>query len=389
MALKSGVYLQLAPVLFGSGTIQKLGEKVSELGWKKVMVVSDQGVAKVGHDKKAADVIKAAGVEVLLWPNAQPEVPDYNVLEGAAFARDNKIDGLVGVGGGSSLDCAKCISAVAPNGDEVVEEVILYLTGQKKYAVPPIPQILIPTTAGTGSECTFVAVITHKKINTKIGLPSHSTFNIIDPELTLGTPSHITAACGLDAFSHAAEALTEAKWTPHSDLLAYEAMRIISLNLRKACADPQDLESREWMALASNYAGISFSESGVHMGHSIAHAIGFHYHIPHGVACALVTPPTIEFAAVHYPEKIKGIGTSMGISPSGTPQQIGKQVADEVRKLMKDVGIPTVEALKISRDDALALVQYVYGEPLCSTFAGTVTKEEIDRALASMYDDYK
>ncbi|MDR2367361.1 MAG: iron-containing alcohol dehydrogenase [Deltaproteobacteria bacterium] len=390
MALKSGVYLQLAPVLFGSGTIKELGNKCKELGWKKVMVVTDQGVAKVGHDAKAANILKSAGLEVVIWANALPEVPDYNVLEGAAFARAEKVDGLVGVGGGSSLDCCKCVAVVAPNGDGIVDDVIAYLTGQKKYAVPPLPQILIPTTAGTGSECTFVAVITHKKLNQKIGLPSHSSFNIIDPELTLGTPNNITAACGLDAFSHAAEALTEVKNTVHSDLLAYEAMRLVAANLRKACSNPMDLEAREYLAVGSNFAGISFSESGVHMGHSIAHALGFHHHIPHGVACALVTPPTIEFAATHYPEKIKAIAGSLGIpAPSGSPAQIGKVVADEVRKLMKDVDIPSVGKLNVSREQLLDLAQYVDGEPLCTTFAGPVTRAEIDKALASMYDDYK
>jgi alcohol dehydrogenase len=390
MALKSGVYQQLAPVLFGSGTIKELGKKCKELGFKKIMLITDQNISKLGHADKAVKIIQEAGLEVVTWANALPEVPDSNALEAAAFGRKEKIDALVGIGGGSVLDCCKCAAVIITNGDEVMDDVVLYLSGQKQYAVKAIPQILIPTTAGTGSEGTFVAVITHKKLNTKIGLPSHSSFNIIDPELTLGTPASITAACGMDAFSHAAEALTQFQWTAHSDLLAYEAMRLVAENLKKACQDINNIEPREYLALASNFGGISFSESGVHIGHSIAHALGYHHHISHGLACALVTPPALEFAAIHYPEKIKAVGTAIGIgAPSGTPAQIGKTVADAVRNLMKEIDIPSLEKLKIGRDKVLDLTQYVYGEPLCTTFAGPITKEDVVNTLASMYDNYK
>jgi alcohol dehydrogenase len=390
MALKSGVYQQLAPVLFGSGTLQELGKKCKELGFKKTMLVTDQGVSKVGHPAKAAEIIKAAGVDVVVWPNALPEVPDSNVVEAVAFAKKENIDSLVAVGGGSVLDCCKCIAVVATNGDAVLDDVVLYLSGQKQYAVAALPQILIPTTAGTGSECTFVAVITHKKFNCKIGLPSHATFDIIDPELTLGTPGPITAACGLDAFSHAAEALTQINNTPHSDLLAYEAMKIVAQYIKKAYQEPNNIEAREYLALASNFAGISFSEAGVHMGHSIAHALGYHHHIGHGLACALATPPTLEFASKLYPDKIAAVGQVIGIgTPTGSPEKIGKTVADAVRKLMKEVDIPSLEKLNVPRGKVTELFQYVYGEPLCTTFAGPITKEDVEKALASMYDDYK
>lgn len=388
--LKTGVYTQLCPVLLGNGTVAGAGEKIKELGVTKAMIITDKGLVAVGHDRKVAASLDAAGIPWVLWPNAEGDCPDSSVREGAAVARKEKVDGIIGIGGGSSLDTAKSIAVIAANTDDILDEIPAYLSGAKAYPNPPLPKLLIPTTFGTGAECTFVSVITDSKLDCKIGLPSPPTYSIVDPELALGTPKSVTAYTGLDAFSHANESLTEVKSTYHSDLLAYEAIRIITQWLPKACADTQDIEAREWMAVAANFAGISFSESGVHIGHSIAHALGHKYHLAHGICCALTTPPTIEFVAVHYPEKTKKIGEAMGMTITETdPVKLGKLVADKVRGLMREVGIPTFDELGVTREDVLSMEGLVYGEPLCTCFDGTVTREEVVRALESCCDNYK
>lgn len=388
--LKSGIYTQLAPVLFGRGTAGQAGKKARELGMTKVLLVTDKGVAELGYPEKVAKAIREEGIEVTIWDGVETDCPDYTVEKAAAIGREKAVDGIVGVGGGSSLDSAKAIAAVIPNGNQVLQEIVLYLTGQKNYAVKPVTLLLMPTTAGTGSESTFVSVISSETYKCKIGLPCPPDYAIVDPELTIGASAFITAFTGMDAFSHANESLTEAKNTPHSDMLAYEAIRIITKWLPVAVKDINNVEAREQLAFASNIAGISFNESGVHMGHSTAHALGHLYHIPHGVCCALVTPAIIEFAARTYPEKMKKIGEIMGVTfKSEKPEDIGKAVGDAVRKLCREIGIPSFREQGFTKEQIMAAKPMIYQEPLCTAFGGTITEQDVITVLESLYDDYK
>lgn len=389
--LKSGVYLQLAPVLFGSGTHKQAGEKAKELGMTKAMLVTDEGIERLGHAGKIADSLKEAGLEVVIWNGAVQDCPEDSVKEAAKICRDNGVDGIVGVGGGSVLDTAKAIAAVAPNGDDVLDDIALYITGQKDYANPRLKQLLIPTTSGTGSESTFVSVVTSIKHDGKIGLPSPPDYAIVDPELTLGCPASITAFTGLDAFSHANEALTEKNNTPHSDLLSYEVIRLVTKWLPVAVKDINNLEAKEYLAFASNLAGIAFNESGVHVGHALAHQLGHKYNLPHGISCALLTPAVIEFVAKFYPEKTKKIGEAMGINiETDKPEEIGKIVADAVRDLAKEVKIPTFSELGLTREQVLEVGPLAYHspDPLCSAFDGPVTLEDVNTILEIAYDNY-
>lgn len=389
--LKSGVYLQLAPVLFGSGTCKQAGEKAKELGMTKVMLVTDEGIEDVGHADKVANSLKEAGVEVVIWNGSKQDCPEDSIKEAAKVGREHGVDGIIGVGGGSVLDTAKAAAAVIPNGDEVLDDIVLYITGQKDYANPRLKLLLIPTTSGTGSESTFVAVVTSKKHDGKIGLPSPPHYAIVDPELTLGCPASLTASTGLDAFSHANEALTEKNNTAHSDLLSYEVIRLVTKWLPVAVKDINNLEAREHLAFASNLAGIAFNESGVHVGHALAHQLGHKYNLPHGVGCALLTPAVIEFVAETYPEKTKKIGEAMGIQvESDKPEEIGKIVADAVRELSREVKIPTFSELGLTREQVMAVGPLAYHspDPLCSAFDGTVTLEDVNRILEIAYDNY-
>ncbi len=386
--LKEGIYLQLAPVLFGKGTVEQAGEKVKALEVKKAMLVSDAGVAAAGITERVEAILLKAGVKVVVWAQAGTDCPDTTVLAAAEIARWENIDGVVGVGGGSVLDTAKAIAAVVANDDQVLDEIPLYLSGQKRYAKHPLPVIEIPTTSGTGSESTFVSVVTSSKLDCKIGLPVHPDYGIVDSELTRSVPQDITAFTGMDALAHAMEALTEAKAIAHSDLLAYEAIRIIHKYLPRAVKDGQDEEARDYMAYASNLAGISFNESGTHIGHSAAHAIGHAYHIPHGICCSNMTPPVMRFTAKTYPEKIKRVGMIFGAKySSDEPEAIGEAAADAVRSFTAALGVKTFRELGLTEEKLTCLKGIIDGDGLCHAYGGTVTEPDIEEMLKTAYRD--
>lgn len=375
-------YFQLAPVLFGWGVSAQTGAVVQKLGCSNAVLITDAGVSAAGAVEKVRASLEACEIRVTVWDQAQTDCPEGTVRTAAALARDKKADCVVGVGGGSVLDTAKAVAAVAVNGDGVLAEMPLYLTGQKQYAAAPLPVIEVPTTSGTGSESTFVAVVTSDALDCKIGLPVDPAYGIVDPQLTLTVPRDVTAYTGMDAFSHANEALTEQKASRHSDLLAYAAIRLIRDNLPAAVADGGNAEARENLAFASNIAGISFNESGTHIGHSIAHALGHAYHLPHGICCANVTPAVIAFTARTYPEKMKKLGEEMGaVYSSEDPAEIGRAAAQAVREFAARVGVPTFRQLGLNEEKVLAVREAVWNDGLAHAYGGSFTPEDIERIL--------
>ena len=387
--MKKGIYTQLDPVLFGSGTVAAAGDKAKEIGITKAMVVSDEGVEKAGHVETLTGALKEAGLEYIVWAKAEKDCPDQTVAEAAAIAREEKVDGIIGIGGGSVLDTAKAIAAVTANDDQVLKDIALYIMGVKTYVNAPLPVLEIPTTSGTGSESTFVAVVTSTDLDCKIGLPVPPQYAIVDPQLTCTVPQYITAFTGMDCLAHATESLSEAKNTAHSDLLAYEAIRLVHEYLPKAVADGNDLDAREHLAFASNIAGISFNESGTHVGHSCAHAIGHHYHLDHGVCCADVTPAVIRFTARDYPEKIKRYGEIFGVEYSGeeTSEEIGRKTAEAVSAFGKSVGVKTFREEGLTKEELLKLAEEIDADHLAHCYGGELTRSDIEEILAGSYED--
>lgn len=381
------VYYQLNPVLFGNGTIKYAGEKAREIGISKALVVSDEGVKKAGHVAALEEILRSAGIQYVVWSEAQKDCPDETVKIASEIARNEKVDGVIGLGGGSVLDTAKAIAAVSANDDRVLDDIAEYLMGEKEYEHPPLPLMEIATTSGTGSECTFVSVVSSSSLNCKMGLPVSPDYGIVDPELTLTVPRYVTAFTGMDALAHAVESLTEQKNSPHSDLLAYEAIRLICKYLPEAVKDGNDIEAREYLALASNFAGISFNESGTHIGHSCAHALGHLYHIDHGVCCADLTPGVIQFTAMTFPEKIKNVGRLFGITFSelDSPKVIGEKTAEAAARFGKAIGIKSLRDHGLTKEEVLCVAGVVNADHLCHCFAGNVTLDDIRGVLEAGY----
>ncbi len=385
--MQVGIYNQNAPVLFGAGTFAQVGEKAKELEMTKVFLVTDKGIAALGHPDRAAKFIEEAGLEVKVWDGAIGDCPTDNLKVGAAMAREFGADGLVAIGGGSSMDTAKALGGIIPNGDEVLNDIIGYLTGAKKFAKPILPVISIPTTAGTGSETTRMAVLNDKDLDMKVGFPAVSTLAIVDPELTVGSPAGLTALCGMDAFAHAAESLCAKGCTAHTDMCAYEAIRHISKWLPVAVEDKMNLEAREHMSFASNIAGIAFSEDNCHIGHAIAHIVGHRFGIPHGLAVAVNLPAVIEFSAKEHPGKVRGLGEAMGVDVSGvSDEQIGVTVANALREFMKGINVPTLADKEVSHDELMGIAEEALGAELTAYYDGTVTIDDINAVLDNSYD---
>ena len=382
-------YTQLCPVAFGAGALGTTGDVAKELGLTKVLVVTDENVEKLGYIQKVIDGLKAAGIATVLFNRCEMDAPDYTVQAGADLAKTEAVDGIIGIGGGSVLDTAKAISTLAANSVNVAT-LLDFSRKMMPLENPSLKLILIPTTSGTGSESTIIAVISDTNNHEKIGAITPPSFAIVDPELTLGMPKAITVYTGMDALSHVCEALTSVQPNPHSDILCYDTIERITKWLPIAAADSMNLEARENLALASNNAGIAFNDAMVHLGHAIAHAMGATFHIPHGIACALVTPVILELTAPVYPEKVRKIGACMGLTITASdPQAIGREVADTLRHFQKQLGIPTLPDLNITREQIIGCTNYVANEGLRFLCPVPATEELIAASLAKIYDGYQ
>lgn len=384
-------YTLLCPVTYGAGALEKLGEKVKELGGNKIFCIYDQGVKMAGLADKMVKVLKDNQIEYEVYEDVKPDPSDTSIDEIAEKARSAKADLVIGLGGGSSLDAAKSVAGLLTNAGKVSE---YYAEDQKGFVNPTAPIILIPTASGTGSEVTVMAVVTDTTKGVKRTILNHATAAIVDPELTLTVPEHVTAATGMDALSHAIEAYTctPTATNPLSDVLALEAVKLITANLEKACADGSDLEARSNLSLGSNFAGISFSAAGVHFGHAAAHEIGAKYHIPHGTLCAIMLPEVIEFSADALPERIHNIADAMGVEiPEGTSDvESGKLVADYLRAYMKRIKVRTLKECGLTREDAVACAD---GAVTNNWFIILAPKpcdiEKMKELIGKAYDNYQ
>ena len=278
----------------GAGSTAKLCEHISRLDVDKVLIVTDKPLVELGIVAKAADVLTAQGVEVVIYDGVLPD-PTFDLVEaGLSLQQQRQCDCVLAIGGGSAIDTAKTIAAAATNGANARA-----MVGYFKAKVLPLPLFAIPTTSGTGSEVTFGAVIsdatTHEKFivgDSKI-VPKAVA---LDPELITGLPPAITAATGMDALTHAVEACLSSWASPQNDAYAEMAVKMIFKNLPIAYANGADIEAREQMSIAAYYAGLAINGAAVGNVHAIAHQLGAWYGTPHGLANALVMPEVLRFS---------------------------------------------------------------------------------------------
>jgi alcohol dehydrogenase class IV len=283
----------------GAGLAGELGQITRPICGDRVLLVTDPGMMATGLVQQATDCLRAAGVEVTLFDQVQADPPEEIVLQAAQQALGKT--GVIGFGGGSSLDVAKLAALLAASNQPLVEA---YGIGNAQG--PRLPLVLVPTTAGTGSEVTPISIVT-TGASEKMGVVSPlllPDLALLDPELTLGLPAHVTAATGIDAMVHAIEAYASvnANNNPISRALAVEALGLMGRMLLRAVQKPDDLEARTGMLLGSMLAGQAFANSPVAAVHALAYPIGGHYKVPHGLSNALVLPHVLRFNAQVAPE---------------------------------------------------------------------------------------
>ncbi len=338
----------LSPVLFGLNMSMRTGMRLKDFGCTRVLFIYDQGIKKAGIPDRVIKNTRALGIKVFVYEGVVADPPDYIVEEAAEIGRKEKVDGVVGIGGGSSMDTAKVVNILLTNPSPVRQ----YMGFGGPPMKPGKTLILIPTTAGTGSEVTNMAVLTDSRTGRKGGPANNllrATLAIVDPMLTVGMPPSVTAETGMDAFCHAAEALTSGQANPMSDILGEKAISLVCKYLPRAVKNGSDIEARTNMSFAAMAAGYAFNDAITHIGHSIGHTLGAMFHVPHGNACAVAIPEIMEFVAEAAPAGIRRLGMAMGLKTddSVSPREAGVMVRDAIRSLIKEIGIRTLKQLKI------------------------------------------
>ena len=343
-------------VICEPGAIKRLGEIVKEQMGKKVLLVTDPGLIKAGLLDRATRSLNEAGVEYTLFDGVVAD-PPVSVVEAAlADAREAAVDGVIGFGGGSSMDVAKLIALLIGGGERLDD---VYGVGQAKGT--RLPLIQIPTTAGTGSEVTPISIITVGETEKKgvVAPQLLPDIALLDAELTLGLPAHVTAATGIDAMVHAIESYTSASANnnPVSKALAREALRLLGANIESAVKDGTDVRARSDMLLGAMLAGQAFANSPVAAVHALAYPIGGIFHVPHGLSNALVLPHVMRFNTETCGEAYAVLATDVFPDLAATPSdQRVNQFIDRLEALSADLGLEqTLREVGIGEADLTTL----------------------------------
>ncbi len=302
-------------LIYGIGIMGSIGDAVKPLGKRKAILVTGEVVAQAGPVDKVKSGFKGTPIKIgCTFDKVPPNSTIKTVEDCAALAKKNDCDMFIAVGGGSVIDTAKVANLLVVKGGKLEDHMGAYLLDSSEKL---LPSICIPTTAGTGSEVTKVAVIADPDNDVKLPFTEDQflpQMAILDPEMTVSMPGKLTATTGMDALTHAIEAYVDKEWSPAADAMALHAIKLIAGNILQACAKPHDLQARGGMQVGSFLAGVAFSHSMVGMVHGISHALGGVYHIPHGLANALILPEVMAYNLEARIDRYADIAAALGIS---------------------------------------------------------------------------
>jgi len=326
-------------IIRGAGCLARVAEEVKRLRKKKVMIVTDPGIVATGMIARLVELLEKAEIAVMIFDAIEPD-PRLQIAGLAAEQlRATGSELVIGIGGGSAIDIAKVAAILVTN-----EGPIGTFFGIDLVPHPGLPLIVIPTTAGTGSEVTPIAILSDEKEKLKKGIVSpylFPTVALLDPELTVGLPPGVTAATGMDALIHAMEAYTSKNADPLTDLLACQAMKLLYGSIRTAYNNGADIKARSNMLEGSMLAGMAFANAGVTAVHAFAYPIGAEFHIPHGIANSMMLIPVMEFNRVACPERFAAIAAIFGQDVAGcTPEEGAALAIKAIRDLSVDLAIP-------------------------------------------------
>ena len=346
----------ITPFMFGNGCRSMIGGKAKELGMTKAMIVTDKVIAGTGILDAIYGSLDAAGVPYILYDGVVPDPTDTCVDEGGRLALSEGIDGIIAVGGGSSMDTGKCINVLLNNPLPI-----------SQHFVPAIPQpvnhpvITVPTTAGSGAECTAGAIITNTAAQVKVPVARCGvSYVFVDPEVYVGLPLKPSVYCAFDALTHAMDLMTSNTCEEMTTVLTEKATSLIAEYLPKLVEDTTNLEVRAKLALAATLAGecLNTDFNGTHYSHSVGHSLGAKLHMQHGLACAVAVPQILERLVDITPVPARRFCDCMGfgLDASLSNHEYGKQAKASMQAFMKAVGIPNMKELGYSLEQILEAV---------------------------------
>jgi alcohol dehydrogenase len=324
-------------VVFGAGTLSRLGELARELGGTRVLVVTDPGLEEAGHPQRAMEFLREAGLHACLFDGVEQNPTSSHVDAGLAVARAERVDLLVSVGGGSSMDCAKGINFLFTNGGEIAD-----YQGFGKAAKPMLPSIGIPTTAGTGSEAQSFALIADEKTHMKMACGDRKAafwVAILDPELTVSQPAKVAAVTGIDALSHAVESYVTTKRNPLAQMFAREAWKMLDENFETVLRTPTDLNARGDMQMGAFLAGTAIENSMLGACHACSNPLTAHYGLTHGIAIGIMLPHVLRFNAQTV-GSLYGELLSHDLLLNGEGGGAGEILAQRITRLMRLAELP-------------------------------------------------
>ena len=368
----------------GSGAINAIPDEIKGRGLSKILVASDPDLVKFGVTQKVTDILDKAGIEYKLYSDIKPNPTIENVQSGVEVYKEYGADGIIAIGGGSSMDTAKAIGIII-NNPEFAD--VRSLEGVAPTKCKSVPIIAVPTTAGTAAEVTINYVITDSEKNRKmvcVDVHDIPVVAVVDPDMMSTMPKGLTAATGMDALTHAIEGyITKGAWEL-SDMFHLKAIEVISRSLRDAVNNTK--EGREGMALGQYIAGMGFSNVVLGIVHSMAHPLGALYDTPHGVANAIILPTVMEYNAPATGDKYKYIAKAMGVDgvEEMSVEEYRKAAIDAVKQLSKDVGIPADLKEIVKPEDIPFLAQSAFDDACRPGNPRDTSVEEITELYKSL-----
>lgn len=346
--------VRLPEVYVGPGSSLLLCDAVAGSGVKRLLLVTDSMLVKLGLVEPLLQRLQVSGVEVTVYDGVKPDPAVEQCEEAYEVLKRERCEAVLGIGGGSVMDCAKVIAACATNN-----KAIWKMTGFFKVSRAPLPVYCVPTTAGTGSEVSIGAVVSDPGKKRKLPIIDHKMvprMAALDGRLMIGLPPGVTAATGMDALTHAVEAYISRIAIPETDQMALEAVSLIMRNLPRVMENGEDEDARQMMSWAAYRAGLAFSRAGLGYVHGIAHNLGAHYHTPHGLANAIVLPYVLEYSAPACLERLAVLARASGLEQgSETDDMLAEKFIERIRELKKELGIPeTLDALRSEDIPAIA-----------------------------------
>tara|TARA_R110002095_G_scaffold194927_1_gene173382 strand:- start:4912 stop:6150 length:1239 start_codon:yes stop_codon:yes gene_type:complete len=331
-------YAPRTRIIFGGGSLNRLGDLAVELGAKRVLLVTDKGLAAAGHEARAVASLEKASLDLTTFDDVHPNPTTEDVDRGLQVARNHQIDLIVGLGGGSSMDCAKGINFLLTNGGQMQD-----YWGVGKATKPMLPFIAVPTTAGTGSEAQSFAVIAHPETHMKMACGDKKAacrIAILDPELTLTMPRSVTRVTGIDALSHALETFVTKPRNEISQLFSRRAWTLLANSFPKVLDTPDDLTARGNMQLGAHFAGAAIENSMLGATHALANPLSAHFNLTHGVAIGIMLPHVIRFNAELVGDYYSLLASDIGLSEPQDPAGAGL-LAEHIQSLIAMAGAPT------------------------------------------------